>query len=101
MKFTNREKDQAILQFRKEWEKFSPPKEIDERIFELYCEDISGNEIIATIAQEFDTKDCYANRCLYYATHMKTERKENLARHMYLDCTSCTESCIPERFRES
>ena len=100
MKFTQKEKKEALKQLREEWDSFRLPKEIDERIFYHYCEDKAPDAIIKSIQEEFGLKNCYAGKCWWYSTNQADFRPVAKRIGMNFNCGACTEDCIPKRFKD-
>jgi len=98
--FTQKDKEDALRQLQAEWDSFRPPTEIDERIFYYFCEGKDTNGIIKAIQGDFDLKECYATKCWWYSTHNSDLRETGKRIGMNFTCGACTESCIPDKFRE-
>jgi hypothetical protein len=99
MKFTEKEKRDALKQLQEEWDVFRPPLEIDERIFYHYCEGKDTEEILKAIQKDFSLLECYATKCWWYSTHKADLRDVAKRIGMNFNCGTCKEECIPERFR--
>ena len=99
MKFTEKDKREALKQLQEEWDGFRPPKEIDERIFYYFCEGKNTDAILEAIQQDFGLKSCYASKCWWYSTHKADLRELGKRIGMNLNCISCNEDCIPDKLK--
>lgn len=96
MKFTEKDKEEALRQLREEWDSFRPPQEIDERIFYHFCEGKDTNGIIKGIQKDFGLLECYATKCWWYSTHKADLREVAKRIGMKFNCGPCNEECIPK-----
>lgn len=100
MKFTQKDKDEALLQLSKEWNQFRPPVEIDAMITDLYWEEKKEHDIILAIIYEFDTLECYARKCYWFSTANSHIREREEALGAFYNSGACKPNCVPKRFRQ-
>lgn len=84
----------------KEWNQFEVPKEIDDRITELYYwNEEKEHAVLLKIMDEFEAQECYVRKCIWFSTANFHNRRQEEARGAFYQSALCKNSCVPKMFR--